>query len=82
MAAATTPFVWIGLTIFGVSALAWLTTLSRVPLSIAYPFNALGFLAILISSALILHERTNIWTWIGTGTVVVGVIVVVTTRQA
>ena len=82
VAAASTPAVWIGLTVFGISALAWLTTLSKVPLSIAYPFNALGFLAILISSALILHERTNIWTWVGTGTVVVGLIVVVTTRQA
>jgi drug/metabolite transporter (DMT)-like permease len=81
VAAASTPFVWIGLTVFGISAVAWMTTLSKVPLSIAYPFNALGFLAILISSALILHERTNIWTWIGTGTVVVGIIVVVTTRQ-
>jgi drug/metabolite transporter (DMT)-like permease len=81
VAAVSTPFVWIGLTVFGISAVAWLTTLSRVPLSIAYPFNALGFLAILISSALILHERTNVWTWVGTGTVVVGLIVVVTTRQ-
>jgi drug/metabolite transporter (DMT)-like permease len=80
--AATTPFVWLGLFVFGVSALAWLTTLSKVPLSIAYPFNALGFLAILTTSALILHERTNIWTWVGTGTVVVGLIIVVTTRQS
>jgi len=80
--AAATPFVWLGLTVFGISALAWMATLSRVPLSIAYPFNALGFLAILISSALILHERTNIWTWVGTGTVVIGLIIVVTTRQS
>jgi drug/metabolite transporter (DMT)-like permease len=78
--AASSPFVWFGLTVFGISALAWMTTLSRVPLSIAYPFNAIGFLAVLTSSALILHEKTNIWTWVGTSMVAAGVIVVVTTR--
>jgi multidrug transporter EmrE-like cation transporter len=82
ISAATTPLVWLGLFVFGISALAWLTTLSKVPLSVAYPFNALGFLAILTTSALILHERTNIWTWVGTGTVVVGIILVVTTRPS
>ena len=81
VAAATSPFVWLGLTVFGISAVAWMTTLSRVPLSIAYPFNALGFLAVLTASALLLHERTTIWTWVGTAMVVSGIIVVVATRQ-
>jgi drug/metabolite transporter (DMT)-like permease len=81
VAAATTPFVWFGLTVFGISALAWLTALSRVPLSVAYPFNALGFLGVLTLSALVLHERTSVWTWVGTAMVVTGIIVVVTTRQ-
>jgi len=40
VAAATSPFVWFGLGVFGISAIAWMTTLSRVPLSIAYPFNS------------------------------------------
>ena len=81
VAAATSPFVWFGLSVFGISAIAWMTTLSRVPLSIAYPFNALGFLAVLTASALVLHERTTVWTWVGTAMVVSGIVVVVTTRQ-
>jgi drug/metabolite transporter (DMT)-like permease len=80
--AATSPWVLLGLCVFGVSAVAWLATLSRLPLSIAYPFNALGFLAILTISALVLHERTNIWTWLGTSCVVVGLVVVVTTKPS
>jgi len=40
IAAATSPWVVGGLAIFGVSAVAWMLTLSRVPLSLAYPFNA------------------------------------------
>ena len=79
-AAATSPWVLLGLTVFAVSAIAWLTTLSRVPLSIAYPFNALGYLAILTASVVVLHERANVWTWIGSICVVAGLIIVVTTK--
>ena len=63
---------------FGVSALAWLMTLSRVPLNMAYPFNAVGYLAILGASVLVLHERANVWTVVGSLMVVAGLIVVVT----
>jgi drug/metabolite transporter (DMT)-like permease len=80
MAAATSPWVLLGLTVFAVSAVAWLTTLSRLPLSIAYPFNALGYLAILSASVVLLNERANVWTWVGTFFVVTGLIIVVTTK--
>ncbi|MEJ3651987.1 SMR family transporter [Actinomycetes bacterium KLBMP 9759] len=78
--AATSPWVIIGLTVFAMSAVAWMVTLSRMPLNIAYPFNALGYLVILISSVVLLGERANLWTWIGTSTVVVGLVIVVTNR--
>jgi drug/metabolite transporter (DMT)-like permease len=55
--------------------------LSRVPLSIAYPFNALGYLGILTASILVLHERANLWTWAGSLLVVSGLIIVVLTRS-
>lgn len=80
--AATSPWVLLGLAIFAVSAIAWLSTLSRVPLSVAYPFNALGYLAILGASAFILDERTNVWTWIGTMFVVGGLVLVVATKPS
>jgi multidrug transporter EmrE-like cation transporter len=79
-AAATSPWVLLGLMVFAVSATAWLVTLSRVPLSVAYPFNALGYLAILTVSVLVLHERANVWTWVGSLLVVSGLIIVVLTR--
>ena len=71
-------WVWLGLVLFGVSALAWMLTLSRVPLNVAYPFNALGYLAILTASVLVLHEKANVWTVLGSVMVVCGLIVVVT----
>jgi drug/metabolite transporter (DMT)-like permease len=80
VSAATSPWVLFGLCVFAISALAWLTTLSRLPLSIAYPFNALGYLGILTASVLVLHERANVWTWFGTAFVVAGLIIVVATK--
>lgn len=77
-AAAVNLWVLSGLVVFCFSALAWLLTLSRVPLNVAYPFNALGYLGILAASVIVLHERANVWTLVGSSMVVIGLIVVVT----
>ncbi len=78
--AVTSPWVLLGLAVFGVSAAAWLAALSRVPLSVAYPFNALGYLVILTASIVILHERANVLTWVGSLMVVSGLLIVVLTK--
>ena len=70
-----------GLAVFAVSAIAWLATLAKVPLSVAYPFNALGYLIILTASAVLLHERTNLLTWAGSLLVVSGLVIVVLSQQ-
>lgn len=78
MHAVTSPSVIGGLAVFGLSAILWLATLSRVPLSVAYPFNALGYLGILTLSALVLHEHVPTQTWVGSVVVVAGLLLVVT----
>lgn len=80
VSAATSPWVLFGLLVFAVSAMVWLAALARVPLSLAYPFNALGYLGILTASILVLHERANLLTWAGSVLVVTGLIVVVLSR--
>jgi drug/metabolite transporter (DMT)-like permease len=80
LAAATTPWVIGGLAVFAVSAVAWLGVLSRVSLSIAYPFNALGYIAILSASIVILHEKANLLTWAGSLLVVAGLVIVVLSK--
>ena len=70
----------LGLVVFGISAIAWLAALSRVPLSVAYPFNALGYIVILTASIVILHERANVLTWVGSLMVVSGLVLVVLTK--
>jgi drug/metabolite transporter (DMT)-like permease len=78
--AATTPWVLLGFVVFGISAITWLATLSRVPLSVAYPFNALGYLVILTASIVILHERATFLTWAGSLMVVSGLVIVVLSK--
>jgi len=80
VSAATSPWVLLGLVVFGISAIAWLAALSRVPLGVAYPFNALGYLGILTASVFLLHERANVLTWTGSVMVVSGLIVVALAR--
>jgi drug/metabolite transporter (DMT)-like permease len=77
MIAVSSPWLWLGLAVFAISAVAWLAALSRVPLSVAYPFNALGYLVILAASVVVLHERATVLTWIGSLLVVSGLIIVV-----
>jgi len=81
VSAATSPWVLLGLVLFAVSAVAWLAALSRVPLSVAYPFNALSYLGILTASVLFLHERATLLTWVGSVLVVSGLIIVVLSRR-
>jgi drug/metabolite transporter (DMT)-like permease len=82
LAAASSPWIIGGLMIFAASAVAWLLTLARIPLSVAYPFNALGYVAILIASTLVLHERTNLWMWLGTLLVGAGLVLIVVMAPA
>jgi undecaprenyl phosphate-alpha-L-ara4N flippase subunit ArnE len=82
ISAATSPMVLGGLAIFAISAVAWLAVLSRVPLSVAYPFNALGYLIILVASAVLLHERATAVTWAGSLLVVAGLVIVVLSQSS
>lgn len=80
--AALSPWVLGGLAVFAGSAVAWLATLSRVPLSVAYPFNALGYIGILLASVFVLHERATAGTWAGSALVVSGLIMVATSQPS
>ncbi len=70
------PRLWIGLTLFGISALFWLVVLSRVPLSVAYPFVGVSYILIVAFSRLFLHEHVPTLRWIGVIVVALGIAIV------
>lgn len=70
---ATTWQVIAGLAAFGTSSVFWLLTLSRVPLSTAYPIVSLSYVLILGFSVLVLDERPPLTVWVGAGLVMSGI---------
>lgn len=67
------PLLWLGLALFGISALFWLVVLSHVPLSLAYPVVGVSYIFIVAFSRLILHEQVPPLRWIGVVVVAVGI---------
>jgi multidrug transporter EmrE-like cation transporter len=67
------PLLWIGLLLFGVSAVFWLVVLSHVPLSVAYPVVGLSYILIVGFSRFALHESVPALRWIGVLVVAVGI---------
>lgn len=76
LAIAKSPLVIGGLFCFALSAVVWLFVLSRVPLSHAYPFVALGIVATVISGAAIFGESVSLPAMAGVALIVSGVILV------
>jgi drug/metabolite transporter (DMT)-like permease len=68
--------VVIGLGFYVLGALAWLTVLSRVPLSFAYPTLALSYAFTPFLAWLILGENVPSLRWVGIATICLGVLVV------
>lgn len=54
--ALTSPLVWAGLLLYGLSAVLWLWVLSRLDVSLAYPMVSLGFVVTLAVGVLFLGE--------------------------
>lgn len=52
-----TPFIFAGLSCYVLSTFTWLSGLSKIPLSVAYPMLSTGYLIIFIISVLFLGEK-------------------------
>jgi multidrug transporter EmrE-like cation transporter len=67
--------LWLGLTCYGISVLAWLGALSRVPVSIAYPMLSIGYVVNVAAAALLFGEAVSIGKLSGIGLIVAGVFI-------
>jgi drug/metabolite transporter (DMT)-like permease len=68
------PMVFAGLVLYISSTLVWLLALSRTSLNFAYPFTALTFILVMLSSSLILSETLPVNRIIGAAIICFGVI--------
>ncbi|MCS0502153.1 SMR family transporter [Ancylobacter mangrovi] len=76
IALVTSPFVTGGLACFGMSAVVWLFVLSRIPLSLAYPFVALGIVATVFAGSTLFGESPTPQSLMGVALIVSGVVMV------
>jgi len=72
----THPRILGGFGLFALGAIFWLAVLSRVNLSWAYPMLSLGYILVLIISALVLKEHVSSVRWIGALVICAGVYLV------
>ena len=78
----TTPSVWAGLALFGLSAIVWLAVLSRTSLSFAYPFASLTYVLILLADRFVLDQEVPALRYAGVVFIIVGIVLVAQTRHA
>ncbi|MBW0171692.1 MAG: EamA family transporter [Hydrogenophaga sp.] len=71
--ALSSPMVWLGLMLYGASAVLWLWVLSRLDVSVAYPLVSLGFVVTLALGVLWLGEPFSWLRVAGCTLIVVGV---------
>ena len=72
----TNPFVVGGFAVIFTGSIFWLSVISRVPLSFAYPMLSLSYVIGVFAAWLILGEELSLTKLAGVGIIVVGVYVV------
>ena len=72
----SSPIVIAGLFVYAITTVLWLYILSKVPISFAYPIQALAIPLVLIMANFVLRESVPPTRWIGAGIIFVGLILV------
>lgn len=72
----TTPFVLLGLGLYGISSLIWVVILSRVKLSFALPMMSTTYIFVVFLSWLVLKEEVPLIRLIGVFVICAGVFLV------
>jgi drug/metabolite transporter (DMT)-like permease len=70
------PLLWLGLALFGLSAMFWLVVLSRVDLSIAYPLVGLSYIVVVGLARFLFHEHVPTLRWMGVSLIALGIALV------
>jgi multidrug transporter EmrE-like cation transporter len=74
LALLTSPLVLLGLAVFGLSAIVWLFVLSKIAVSHAYPFVALGIVLTVAAGRILLGEPFSALSLVGVALIVSGVL--------
>lgn len=59
------PYVFLGFMCYAISSIVWIVTISRLPLSFAYPMLSINYIGVLVGSKYLLGEDVNFYRWAG-----------------
>lgn len=76
MAALSSPLIWAGIVTMGFSLLSWMAALSRLEVSRAYPFTALGIVLTMVAGRFLFAESFSAMKLAGAVLIVAGTLVV------
>ena len=72
---------WISIFLYGSATLLWIYILQQIPLSIAYPFVALGFVVVPLGSWALFNEQINLYYAAGVAFIICGLVIITTMVQ-
>ncbi|MDD5119916.1 MAG: EamA family transporter [Candidatus Omnitrophica bacterium] len=70
------PRLWLGFVFSAVSLCIWLVVLSKADLNFAFSADSMHYIFIALASRLILKEKFSSLRWLGTGLIVLGIIII------
>jgi drug/metabolite transporter (DMT)-like permease len=71
------PIFWGACLIYGLTTVLWVWLLTKVPLSLAYPFVTLALVIVPIISWMYFSEPLSVYYWVGMTMIIVGACVIV-----
>ena len=71
------PAFWGACFIYGVTTVLWVWLLTRMPMSIAYPFVTFALIIVPLLSSRFFAESLSIQYWVGAGLIVAGACIIV-----
>jgi len=69
------PWIISGIVAGFFALISWLVAMTKFDLSYAYPFTSLGFVAVLLLSAILFHEPITVAKTLGVVLIIIGIIV-------
>jgi multidrug transporter EmrE-like cation transporter len=72
---AAEPWLWVGLSCYGVSVIVWILALSRVDVSIAYPMLSIGYIVNALAAWALFGEALTVSRAVGIAVIMLGVFI-------
>lgn len=69
----TSYFIWLGVLVYIINFFLWITVLSRIDLSVAFPVGSTSYIFVPILAMIFLHETINPIRWGGIALIVLGI---------